>query len=124
MLIRTKLTLQFTLLVSGILLISFMAIYYFSYVNIKEDFYDRLRSKAEGTASLLLKVKEIDNELLRIIDGTNRDQIFHDNMIILAEENRVLYSNITAGARHVISVSHFWLDEIRKSGEIRYSDHH
>lgn len=120
--IRTRLTLQFTLLVSGILLISFVAIYYFSYINTKEDFYDRLRSKAEGTASLLLKVKEIDNELLRIIDGTNRDQIFNDNMIIFDEENRVIYSNISPPSRPAISISNFWLDEIRKAGEIRYSD--
>lgn len=120
--IRTRLTLQFTLLVSGILLISFVAIYYFSYINTKEDFYDRLRSKAEGTASLLLKVKEIDNELLKIIDGTNRDQIFNDNMIIFDEENRVIYSNITPPSKPAISVSNFWLDEIRKAGEIRYSD--
>ncbi len=120
--IRTRLTLQFTLLVSGILLISFVAIYYFSYINTKEDFYDRLRSKAEGTASLLLKVKEIDNELLKIIDGTNRDQIFNDNMIIFDEENRVIYSNITPPSKPAISISNFWLDEIRKAGEIRYSD--
>lgn len=120
--IRTRLTLQFTLLVSCILLISFVAIYYFSYINIKEDFYDRLRSKAEGTASLLLKVKEIDNELLRIIEGTNRDQIFHDNMIIFDEENRVIYTNIIPPAKPAISVSNYWLDEIRKAGEIRYSD--
>lgn len=120
--IRTRLTLQFTLLVSGILLISFLAIYYFSYINTKEDFYDRLRSKAEGTASLLLKVKEIDNELLKIIDGTNRDQIFHDNMIIFDEENRVIYSNITPPAQPAISISNYWLDEIRRDGEIRYSD--
>ncbi len=120
--IRTRLTLQFTLLVSGILLILFVAIYYFSYSNIKEDFYDRLRSKAEGTASLLLKVKEIDNELLKIIDGTNRDQIFNDNMIIFDEKNRVLYSNLTPPAKPAIAISNFWLDEIRKAGEIRYSD--
>lgn len=120
--IRTRLTLQFTLLVSGILLISFIAIYYFSYINTKEDFYDRLRSKAEGTASLLLKVKEIDNELLRIIDGTNRDQIFNDNMIIFDEENRVIYSNLSTPVKPAISISNFWLDEIRKAGEIRYSD--
>lgn len=120
--IRTRLTLQFTLLVSCILLISFVAIYYFSYKNVKEDFYDRLRSKAEGTASLLLKVKEIDNELLRIIDGTNRDQIFNDNMIIFDEENRVIYTNIIPPAQPAISVSNYWLDEIRKAGEIRYSD--
>jgi signal transduction histidine kinase len=120
--IRTKLTLQFTLLVSGILLISFVAIYYFSYVNTKEDFFDRLRSKAEGTASLLLKVKEIDNELLKIIDGTNRDQIFNDNMIIFDEENRVIYTNLTPPTKPAISISNFWLDEIRRAGEIRYSD--
>ncbi len=120
--IRTRLTLQFTILVSGILLVSFMAIYYFSYINTEADFYDRLKSKAEGTASLLLKVKEIDNELLKIIEGTNRDQIFNDNMLIFDEKNRLIYTNITPPSRAAIQVTNYWLDEIRRSGQIRYTD--
>jgi putative effector of murein hydrolase len=35
--IRTRLTIQFSLLVSSILLVSFLAIYYFSYENLTED---------------------------------------------------------------------------------------
>jgi uncharacterized protein (UPF0333 family) len=53
--IRTRLTVQFSLLVSGILLITFLAIYFFSYYNVTEDFYDRLRSKAKSQAELAAK---------------------------------------------------------------------
>ena len=53
--IRTRLTVQFSLLVSGILLITFLAIYFFSYSNVTEDFYDRLRSKAKSQAEISSK---------------------------------------------------------------------
>ena len=61
--IRTRLTIQFALLVSGILMVSFLAIYYFTYIYTIEDFYERLSSKAKSTAELLLKVQQIDTEL-------------------------------------------------------------
>lgn len=117
--IRTRLTVQFTLLVSGILLVSFLVIYYFTYTNTKDDFYDRLKSKATSMAVLQTKVKSIDNELLKIIDETNRGYIFNSNIFIFDEKNRLIYSNVATPAIHL---SNFWLDEIRKSKEIRYTD--
>jgi signal transduction histidine kinase len=117
--IRSRLTLQFTVLVSTILLVSFVAIYYFSYINTNQDFYDRLRYKAISTAELLLKVRQVDNELLTIFERSNRDLIFNENVFIFDERNRLIYRNKDTSA---IRVSNYWLDEIRKSGQIRYSD--
>ncbi len=117
--IRTRLTIQFTLLVSAILLVSFLIIYYFTYTNTKEDFYDRLKSKATSMAVLQTKVKSIDNELLKIIDETNRGYIFNSNIFIFDEKNRLIYSNTNTPAIHL---SNYWLDEIRRSKEIRYTD--
>jgi signal transduction histidine kinase len=119
--IRTRLTIQFSLLVSGILLVTFLAIYYFSYNNVTEDFYDRLRSKAKSTAELLLKVPQVNTEVLRALEGSNRDLIYNENILIFDEKNRLIYTNTNAVTKS-IHVSNYWLDEIRKSGEIRYTD--
>jgi signal transduction histidine kinase len=122
--IRTRLTVQFSLLVSGILLITFLAIYFFSYSNVTEDFYDRLRSKAKSQAELLLKVQVplINSEVLKALDETNRDLIYDENIFIFDEKNRLIYSNTTTPQIKSLHVSNYWLDEIRKSGQIRYQD--
>ncbi|MCF0062763.1 HAMP domain-containing histidine kinase [Dyadobacter chenwenxiniae] len=120
--IRTRLTVQFSLLVSGILLITFLAIYFFSYYNVNEDFYDRLRSKAKSQAELLLIVPQVNTEVLKALDETNRDLIYDENTFIFDEKNRLIYSNPTNPHSKSIHVSNYWLDEIRKAGQIRYTD--
>ncbi|TDB67006.1 HAMP domain-containing sensor histidine kinase [Arundinibacter roseus] len=117
--IRSRLTIQFTLLVSGILFVSFVAIYYFTYIYTIEDFYSRLKSKAISTAELLLKVQQIDTELLRLFDRSNRDLIFNSNILIFDERNRLIYTNTDSA---IIHISNYWLDEIRRSDQIFYKD--
>ncbi|MDQ3290220.1 MAG: HAMP domain-containing protein, partial [Bacteroidota bacterium] len=57
--IRTRLTLTFTLLIAGILLVSFLIIYYSSEQYRKVDFYDRLRERGYIIAQLYLEQDEI-----------------------------------------------------------------
>jgi signal transduction histidine kinase len=120
--IRTRLTVQFSLLVSGILLITFLAIYYFSYDNVTKDFYARLGSKAKSQAELLLKVPQVNIEVLKALDETNRDLIYDENTFIFDEKNRLIYSNLSSPQSKSLHVSNYWLDEIRKAGQIRYTD--
>lgn len=117
--IRTRLTVQFTLLVSGILLVSFLVIYYLAYWNTTTDFYDRLSAKALSTAELLRKVRHIDNELLEVFEKSNRDLIYNENILIFDDKNRLIYSNSDSV---FLQVSNFWLDEIRRADQIRYTD--
>lgn len=116
--IRTRLTIQFGLLVSGILVVSFLAIYYFTYRYTVKDFYDRLRSKAVSSAKLLNEPK-IDPELLKVFDRSNRNLIYNENILIFNERNRLIYSNTDSIS---INVSNYWLNEIRRADQIRYKD--
>jgi signal transduction histidine kinase len=116
--IRTRLTIQFSLLVSSILLVSFLAIYYFSYTSITEDFYDRLRSKANSTAGLL-DGPVVSPDVIRALEGSNTDRIYNQIILIFDEQNRLIYTNSNVKTIHV---SRYWLDEVRKAGEIRYTD--
>jgi signal transduction histidine kinase len=117
--IRTRLTIQFAVLVSSILLVSFLAIYYYTYLYTVEDFYVRLRLKAETTAKLLLKVDKIDTELLEIFDKSNRDLIYDKNLLIFDHRNKLIYSNTDSTPLHI---SNYWLNQIRLSDQIRYKD--
>lgn len=117
--IRTRLTIQFAVLVSSILLLSFLAIYYFTYLNTSEDFYERLQSKARSSARLLLSEPQVNSDLLKVFDKTGRDLIFNENIVIFDERNRLMYANTDSLSLHV---SKYWLNEIRRSDQIRYTD--
>lgn len=91
--IRFKLTLQFTLLVSLIVLLSFLGIYYFTHTYIENRFYSRLRSKAITTAELLVKVDQIDSKLLKVIEKTNKDVLYKEKISIYNYKNEEIYTN-------------------------------
>ncbi|QMU29555.1 sensor histidine kinase [Adhaeribacter radiodurans] len=59
--IRSRLTLTFTLLIAGILFVSFLIIYYSSEQYRKVEFYDRLHERGYIIAQLYLEQDEISN---------------------------------------------------------------
>ncbi|MBU0490119.1 MAG: HAMP domain-containing histidine kinase [Bacteroidetes bacterium] len=88
--IRTKLSIQFTLIVATLLAVFSISVYYFSGVYRKNDFYDRLQSRAKTTAKLLLDVEEVDAALMKIIDQ-NSFMLFSERVIIYAENGNLKY---------------------------------
>lgn len=91
--IRTRLTLQFTLMVSAIFLIAFLMIYFLKWQQTKHDFYKRLENKALTAANLLVSVEEVDADLLKKIDQTNQDVFFNENLSIYDAHNQEIYTN-------------------------------
>jgi signal transduction histidine kinase len=91
--IRTRLTLQFTFLVSAILLLSFMAIYFFARWQWNRDFENRLYEKAITAATLLLKVDQVDSALLKVIDRAKRDYLYRENISVLDDRYTEIYTN-------------------------------
>ncbi len=90
--IKTKLSVQFTILVALILLFFSVTVYYFSYYSQLSKFRESLLEKAKNTAIMLMNVTEIDSTLLKKI---------HQSTILLQEEEivvtdsglNVIYSN-------------------------------
>lgn len=91
--IRTRLTLQFVGIVAVIVLLSHLSIYFFSAQYRENQFYDRLRDKANTTAELLIKVDEVSSELLKIIDKNKKDLLYKENVTIYSYLNSELYTS-------------------------------
>jgi signal transduction histidine kinase len=89
--IRTRLTLQFTILVSAIVLLAFLSIYFFTAQFSEREFYRRLREKAITSAILLIKVEGVDSALLQIIDRAKRDNLYKETIRIYNHENKEIY---------------------------------
>jgi signal transduction histidine kinase len=114
--IRQKLTLQFLLMASVIMLLFSLAVYFASATYRRDDFYQRLESRAVSTARLLIEVDEIDADLLTKIEESNPGSLPDEKIIIFNYKNEILYSTDT---RNVILYDDDLLTRIRTSGKIR-----
>lgn len=112
--IRTRLTLQFTFLVSTIVLVSFFAIYFFTERFTERDFYRRLRERAITSAILLIKVDQVDTVILKIIDRAKRDNLFRESIHVYDQTGKDIYSS---GDTVKLNIVHTLLQEVNEGGE-------
>jgi signal transduction histidine kinase len=117
--IRTKLTAQFALLVSAIMLMAFVTIYLIRMTYVEQEFYKRLRHKAITTCELLVKVEGVDSKLLRKIDKTNYDVLHNENLTIYDHKNEELY---TSNETLYYTLTPELLDQIRLEKEVQFSE--
>ena len=94
--IRTKIALQFTLIVAFILAIFSLAIYYLSENYRQQEFYDSLRDRALTTARLLIKEPQIDKQLLKVIDRNTLTTLYPAQVLVFNDSNQVAYYNYEA----------------------------
>jgi len=89
--IKTRLSIQFTLLVFGILIFFSLLAYYFSYSSQLSKFRDDLLVKAQNTAILLINVEEVDSTLLKKIHQTTQS-LEQEEIALTDSNNKVIYS--------------------------------
>ena len=92
--IKSRLSLQFTSIVFGILVFFSVLVFYFSFTSQRSKFRDNLLEKAQNTAILSINIEEIDSTLLKKIHQTTRS-FEAEEIAITNESNKLLYSNKT-----------------------------
>ena len=115
--IRTRLTIQFLFIASVIMIVSSVAVYLLSAHYRQVDLYERLKNKANVTARLLIKVDEIDINLLRKIEKGNPMSLPDEKVIIFSYKNNILFSTDENSA---IKTDINLLNKIRLEGEVKY----
>ncbi|MCF0059712.1 ATP-binding protein [Dyadobacter sp. CY356] len=115
--IKDRIALQFTLMVAVILLLFSAAIYSLSARYRQEEFYDRLKSKAQTTCRLLVKVKGIDKDLLKIIDKNTLTEMLDEKVLIFNTKNELVYSSVDD---KLITYHAELLKEVRDKKEIEF----
>jgi signal transduction histidine kinase len=91
--LRHRLPLLFSLLFSVVLAIVLFTVFYLFARFRKEEFRDRLGQRAETTLRLLLEVKEVDINLLRIIDSSSINKLHNEKLFIFNDSLRLIYSS-------------------------------
>ncbi len=118
--IRNKLTLRFAALAGSVLFVFSILIYGLSANYRKHEFDQRLKERAVNTAKLLIDVKEIDNELLRIIDSTNYSVTLIGSEVIVIDyfKKRQVYATVDSSS---IQIDENLLTKIRNEGEYSFN---
>ena len=117
--IRTRLTWQFTIIVTSILVLFFVFIYFFYADFRREEYYSRLQNKALTTARLLIEVQEIDYNLLKIIDKNALNALHNEKIIIYDQNDKLIYSSTDDSD---LRVRKDVLDEIRRAKQLEWID--
>lgn len=94
---RHKITLLFTLLVTAILLVVSFSIYYFSYLDRKEGFVKRLKSRANNNAQIFSYFKEDRKAVLDRINVSPKELLPNKTIDIYNLSGQLQYRYITPG---------------------------
>jgi len=60
----------------------------------KEEFKKRLEEKALSTAKLLVEVKEIDNQILKLIDKNKIDKLLNEKTLVFDGDYKLVYASL------------------------------
>lgn len=94
MTLKTRFSLIFSLLFSVVLATILLVVYYLFADFRKDEFSERLAEKARTTVKLLLEVKEVDNNLLRIIDRNTVNKLYNDRIMVYNDRMDLLYKSM------------------------------
>ena len=114
--IRKKLLYQFIGIVAMILLLSSLSVYFSFSEGRKQEFYDRLGSKAKMVAQMLIDIDEIDAELLKRIEKNNPVSLPKEKIIIYDYQNKIVYST---DDDQLLIITPELITEVRLNGEVR-----
>lgn len=115
--IRTRLSLQFMLVVTIILISGFGIIYYSSAEYRESELYRRLENKAITSAEIFVSVEQIDSTMLRIFDRTQKDKIPFEIIRIFNDRGREVYSNTDTSS---FTVTEEFIRQVKAQGSARF----
>jgi len=115
--IRTKLAFIFSAIVATILTVFCLGVYSLSENYRREEFFSRLESRGITTARLFVTVKEVDKELLHIIDQNSIHALFQEEVLVFNQLDSLVYSSLN---NLKSKFTPKLLQEIRQKGKLEY----
>ena len=119
--IRTKIAIQFTIIIACILIIFSLAVYYTSENFRKQEFYNRLHDRGILTAQLLkeLKITEKDKKKLRDANKSILGKLNVEKVLMFNDKDELVYASYEADS---ILYSPVFLKQVRQRRYIETSD--
>ncbi|OIN58579.1 sensor histidine kinase [Arsenicibacter rosenii] len=115
--IRTRLTYQFVVLVTGILLFFSLGVYFFSKLYLQKRFFKRLQDRAITTTTLLFDLQTADTTVMRLVDLSNKEPLINENISVYSEQlNKVVFTTNPANA----TFHEQFIPRLRKAAQTAY----
>ena len=118
MTIRTQLTLLFSGIVSTLLIVFCVIIYFESEYNRQEEFTIRLREEAMTSAEILFGKEEISPDLLKLLDKNQMTVLDQEEIVVYNSKNQIEYESGT----DYMEIKPEMLDKIRQLKELYFED--
>ncbi len=117
---KHKIVLIYSLLVTAMLLFLCITIYFLSESNRQNDFRKRLRNRALTTMSLLIKVPEMNKNLLRRIDELTLIALQQRSTIVYDQDGNIFYQ-YTQENSNAFLLNEDIKEKVNKNGEYYFS---
>lgn len=114
---RTRLTLQFSVVVSFILIIFSFIIYSLLSEFRNDEFNERLKDQGLNTVKLLSDVDEVSPELLKIIDLNTARSLPNEKVFVYTINNKLVYCSLPIDKDEI---PHNYLNKIKHDSEIQF----
>ncbi len=83
--IRSRLSYQFVILVSAVLLFFSFGVYFFSKLYLEKRFYKRLQDRAITTTTLLFDIQAADTTVLKLVNVSDRELLTNESISVYNE---------------------------------------
>ncbi|WP_129714772.1 ATP-binding protein [Pedobacter sp. SYP-B3415] len=113
MTLKKRFSILFSSLFSVLVGLVMLVIYYLFSEYRQQEFKERLLHQAENTVKLLLEVKEVDYQTLKIIDRNSINKLFNEKTLVFDASRKLIYSSLDDA---VINWSNRDLDQIKARG--------
>lgn len=117
--LKYRFPLYFSVVISVLLAIVMVVIYYLFADFRESDFKSRLAKKVETTSRLLIEVKEVDSTLLTIIDKASTDKLVEETVQIYDDQMKLLYRS---GDKELDPLTAREVQTVKKTGQVFLND--
>ncbi|OQA01048.1 MAG: Sensor kinase CusS [Bacteroidetes bacterium ADurb.Bin408] len=91
--IRSRLTFQFSFIVSVTILFISLVVYVISANYRRNQFVERLENKAMTTVKLLVEIKQVDSLLLKVIESADRTILYKEKVVIIDPQDNIIFDS-------------------------------
>ncbi|MDI9878672.1 ATP-binding protein [Flectobacillus longus] len=91
--IRLRLTFQFIALVTAIMILFSVGVYFFSKLYLEKRFYKRLQNSAVTTATLLFEIQAADTTVLKLVNISDKEILHDESVSVYSQaEHKIVFS--------------------------------
>jgi signal transduction histidine kinase len=92
--LKNKIIIFFSLTFTLVLGIALLAVYFSMAEYREEEFAQRLKEKTNTTYRLLVDFREIDHDLLQVLDETTVNSLYDEKILLFDAEGKLIYTSV------------------------------